>query len=154
PTSSCGGPAGPRARRTKRTPIAPHPNGRDEPPPPPPSPRDDRGSRRRPPFDAPLGVPDTAPRPRRGSPARGGGGRGRAALTMGHGYVAVGWSRQKRVYDAVLTGGVLLYLALFVVLHVTIHPNATIETALIRALGTCAFLMLHVILSIGPLARL
>jgi len=73
---------------------------------------------------------------------------------MGHGYVAVGWSRQKRIYDAVLTAGVLVYLGLFAGLHVAIHPNATIETAIIRALGTCAFLMLHVVLSIGPLARL
>ena len=32
--------------------------------------------------------------------------------------------------------------------------NATIETQLIRALGTCALLLLHVILAIGPLARL
>jgi nitrite reductase/ring-hydroxylating ferredoxin subunit/DMSO/TMAO reductase YedYZ heme-binding membrane subunit len=34
------------------------------------------------------------------------------------------------------------------------HPDATIETLLIRALATAAFLMVHVILSIGPLCRL
>ncbi len=35
-----------------------------------------------------------------------------------------------------------------------LHPNSTAETLLIRALGTCALLLLHMILCIGPLARL
>jgi nitrite reductase/ring-hydroxylating ferredoxin subunit/DMSO/TMAO reductase YedYZ heme-binding membrane subunit len=69
-------------------------------------------------------------------------------------YKAVGWNRQKRIYDVVLVAGVPLYLAAFVGGTLVLRPNATIETALIRGLGTCAFLMLHVVLSIGPLARL
>jgi sulfoxide reductase heme-binding subunit YedZ len=73
---------------------------------------------------------------------------------MGHGYTAVGWNRQKRIYDGLVAGGVAVYLALFTGVELVAHPTATAETALIRALGTCAFLMLHVILSIGPLARL
>ena len=73
---------------------------------------------------------------------------------MAHGYVAVGWNRQKRIYDVVLASLVAAYLLTFVLLERAVHPDATIETTLIRGLGTCAFLMLHVILSIGPLARL
>jgi nitrite reductase/ring-hydroxylating ferredoxin subunit len=73
---------------------------------------------------------------------------------MGHGYTAVGWNRQKRIYDGLMLGGVAVYLALFTGAELVVHPAATAETALIRALGTCAFLVLHVILSIGPLARL
>ena len=73
---------------------------------------------------------------------------------MGHGYVAVGLNRQKRIYDGVVVGGVLIFLGAFLSLHLAVHPSSTIETALIRALGTCAILLLHVILSIGPLARL
>jgi nitrite reductase/ring-hydroxylating ferredoxin subunit/DMSO/TMAO reductase YedYZ heme-binding membrane subunit len=73
---------------------------------------------------------------------------------VGHAYKAVGWNRQKRLYDLVLTAGVLLYLGLFVALGGALSVEATAETLLIRALGTCAFLLLHVILSIGPLARL
>ena len=73
---------------------------------------------------------------------------------MTHSYKAIGWNRQKRIYDLTVAGGVLLYLALFIVATVTLRPNATIETALIRGLGTCAFLLLHVILSIGPLTRI
>ncbi|MBN9656743.1 MAG: ferric reductase-like transmembrane domain-containing protein [Acidobacteria bacterium] len=69
-------------------------------------------------------------------------------------YTAVGWNRQKRVYDSVLgclAGG---YLALFTALGALFHPIATAETLLIRGLGTLALLMLHVILCIGPLCRL
>ena len=69
-------------------------------------------------------------------------------------YQAVGWNRQKKIYDGVLAGGVALYLAIFVGLGATVHPNATAETLLIRALGTAALLLLHVILAIGPLCRL
>jgi hypothetical protein len=38
--------------------------------------------------------------------------------------------------------------------HLRLDPNATAETTLIRALGTCALLLLHLILCIGPLCRL
>jgi methionine sulfoxide reductase heme-binding subunit len=69
-------------------------------------------------------------------------------------YQAVGWNRQKRIYDSVLGGLLLVYLLAFLGAGVLIHPNATVETLLIRAFGTAAFLLLHVILSIGPLCRL
>jgi methionine sulfoxide reductase heme-binding subunit len=73
---------------------------------------------------------------------------------VSHTYSAVAWNRQKRVYDAVMVGGVALYLALFCGLGAVVHPNATVETLLIRGLGTCALLLLHVVLMIGPLCRL
>lgn len=69
-------------------------------------------------------------------------------------YQAVLWNRQKRIYDGALAAGVLLYLGVFVGAGAMVHPNATAETLLIRGLGTCAFLLLHIILAIGPLARL
>jgi len=73
---------------------------------------------------------------------------------MSHAYRFIGWNRQKKVYDRALLAGVLLYLATFVVLGLLSRPNATIETVLIRAFGTGALLLLHLILSIGPLSRL
>ncbi len=73
---------------------------------------------------------------------------------MSVGYQAVGWNRQKKVYDRALLGTVVAYLALFIGFGFAVHPDATFETMLIRAVGTAAFLLLHVILSIGPLARL
>ena len=73
---------------------------------------------------------------------------------MGHAYQAVGWNRQKKIYDMILWGGIVLYLGLFIGLGAVLHPNATIETLLIRGFATAAFLLLHIILIIGPLCRL
>jgi nitrite reductase/ring-hydroxylating ferredoxin subunit/DMSO/TMAO reductase YedYZ heme-binding membrane subunit len=71
-------------------------------------------------------------------------------------YVAVKWNRNKRVYDAVLLGGVLLYLSIFFAVGKLAWrgPEAiSDEVLLMRALGTCALLLLHGVLCIGPLAR-
>jgi nitrite reductase/ring-hydroxylating ferredoxin subunit len=73
---------------------------------------------------------------------------------MSVGYQAVGWNRQKRIYDAWLAAGVGAYLAAFVALCLWLSPEATLETLLIRAFGSAAFVLLHVTLSIGPLCRL
>jgi nitrite reductase/ring-hydroxylating ferredoxin subunit/DMSO/TMAO reductase YedYZ heme-binding membrane subunit len=69
-------------------------------------------------------------------------------------YQAVAWNRQKRIYDAVLGGGILVFCALFIGLGSLAHPNVTAETLIIRCTATCAFLLLHIILCIGPLSRL
>jgi sulfoxide reductase heme-binding subunit YedZ len=69
-------------------------------------------------------------------------------------YQAIGWNRTKKVYDALLAGGLALYLAVFAGIGSLVHPNATAETLLIRGLGTAALLLLHVILSVGPLCRI
>ncbi len=69
-------------------------------------------------------------------------------------YAAIGWNRQKKVYDLTLAAMGMLYLAIFLGGGALVHPNATIETLLIRAFGTAAFLLLHVVLCIGPLCRL
>ena len=68
-------------------------------------------------------------------------------------YVPVLWNRQKKIYDRVMLGLVFLYLVVFAGLQVVFYPEITAETLLIRATGTSAFLMLHVILCIGPLCR-
>ena len=73
---------------------------------------------------------------------------------MGHAYQAVQWNRQKKRYDLFLALGVVLYMALFVGVSAALRPEATAETLMIRALGTCSFLLLHVVLAIGPLARI
>jgi nitrite reductase/ring-hydroxylating ferredoxin subunit/DMSO/TMAO reductase YedYZ heme-binding membrane subunit len=69
-------------------------------------------------------------------------------------YQAIGWNRQKRIYDGILAGSVVLYLAVFIGVGSLVHPNATAETLLIRGFGTAAILLLHVTLCIGPLCRL
>ena len=69
-------------------------------------------------------------------------------------YQAVGWNRQKKIYDSILIAGVVLYLAIFAGAGTILFPTATAETLLIRAFGTLALLLLHITLSIGPLCRL
>src|SRR5882724_3519949 len=73
---------------------------------------------------------------------------------MGIEYRAVQWNRQKKFYDAVLIGGVAAYLAIFGILTKVLFPLVTDEIMLMRAFGTAAFLLLHIILCIGPLCRL
>ena len=69
-------------------------------------------------------------------------------------YQAVQWNRQKRLYDFVLVGAVAGYLVTFGILSKIIFPYITDEIMLMRAFGTAAFALLHVILCIGPLCRL
>jgi nitrite reductase/ring-hydroxylating ferredoxin subunit/DMSO/TMAO reductase YedYZ heme-binding membrane subunit len=69
-------------------------------------------------------------------------------------YGAISWNGQKKVYDLTLVSLLALYLAVFVGVSAWRNPTATAETLLIRALGTASFLLLNVVLCIGPLSRL
>jgi nitrite reductase/ring-hydroxylating ferredoxin subunit/DMSO/TMAO reductase YedYZ heme-binding membrane subunit len=76
---------------------------------------------------------------------------------MSVGFQAVQWNRRKLVYDAVLIVAASLYIAGFAALYWHWHPPKDEPEAIdiwIRTFGSCAFLMLTVILMIGPLARL
>ena len=76
---------------------------------------------------------------------------------MSTGFQAVQWNRDKIVYDAILAACVALYLACFIGIVYRLYPPPDLPAAIdvrIRAFGTCAFLMLTVVLAIGPLARL
>lgn len=73
---------------------------------------------------------------------------------MSAGYTAVGWNRQKKRYDWFIFGFCALYVTTFVLVTAFINPDYTFETVLIRSSSTLALLLLHVILSIGPLARM
>ena len=76
---------------------------------------------------------------------------------MSGGYQAVMWNRAKYIYDAVLLLSVAAYIGGFIYIGAHSYPpkNAPEWIDLrLRAFGTCAFLMLTIILSIGPLARL
>src|ERR1041384_6871102 len=73
---------------------------------------------------------------------------------MGLEYTSVQWNRQKRLYDFALAGGVGSFLILFIAATKVLFPLITDEILLIRAFGAAAFVLLHVILCIGPLCRL
>ncbi len=73
---------------------------------------------------------------------------------MGVKYKPVIWTRQIIIYDVILFVCLALYLYLFIFVSKTIDPDVDLKGVNIRAFGSAAFLLLHVILSIGPLARL
>ncbi|MBL4671776.1 MAG: ferric reductase-like transmembrane domain-containing protein [Arenicella sp.] len=76
---------------------------------------------------------------------------------MSHDYVPVQWNRNKVIYDRVLWLAIALYLVTFMVVSMLTHTGAEALSPmilLIRAFASCAFLMLSIILCIGPLARL
>lgn len=76
---------------------------------------------------------------------------------MSVGFKAVQWNRDKLIYDAILLAGVALFIGIFIATEAWLHPpkdaGGWIDLR-IRAFGVCAFTMLTIILSIGPLARL
>jgi nitrite reductase/ring-hydroxylating ferredoxin subunit/DMSO/TMAO reductase YedYZ heme-binding membrane subunit len=83
--------------------------------------------------------------------------RSRGAAAMSVGYRAIQWNRDKIIYDGILLSAVALYLAIFLVVGAKLNPPKDLPDAIdlrIRAFGSCAFVMLSVILSIGPLARI
>jgi DMSO/TMAO reductase YedYZ heme-binding membrane subunit len=76
---------------------------------------------------------------------------------MSAGFQAVQWNRAKIIYDAIVVAGVIAYVAAFLAIASWINPPKNTGEAIglrIQAFGSCAFIMLTVILSIGPLARL
>ncbi|WP_196891155.1 Rieske 2Fe-2S domain-containing protein [Aureivirga marina] len=73
---------------------------------------------------------------------------------MGLNYQLVLWNKNKKVYDRYILLFVLLYLVLFWAITLITNRNTTLETLTIRSSGTLAILLLHIILSIGPLARI
>ncbi|MEO0572061.1 MAG: Rieske 2Fe-2S domain-containing protein [Bacteroidota bacterium] len=73
---------------------------------------------------------------------------------MGLDYKWVLWNKHKKTYDKFIIGGMVGYLVLFLAISILTNPEMTAETLIIRAFGSLAILMLHVILVIGPLSRL
>jgi nitrite reductase/ring-hydroxylating ferredoxin subunit len=76
---------------------------------------------------------------------------------MSAGFTAVHWNRRKVVYDAILIAGVVLFVGTFMAVGALRNPPGDQPAWIglrIKALGTCAFTMLTIILMIGPLARL
>ena len=72
---------------------------------------------------------------------------------MSHLYRAVTWTPQKKKYDLWVAAFVLIYTGVFAGLTLATQPLVTAETVVIRASGSLAFVLLTLILLIGPLAR-
>ena len=72
-------------------------------------------------------------------------------------YRWVQWNRHKLVYDAVIAAGVVAYVAAFIGAGMAMFPppgDISVPVLLIRATSTLALFLLHIILLIGPLARM
>lgn len=72
-------------------------------------------------------------------------------------YVLVQWNPRKRAYDLCVAGVALAFLIASAGAGVLSHPaprELSLEVVAIRSLAVCAFVLLHIILCIGPLARL
>ena len=72
---------------------------------------------------------------------------------MSHEFVPVQWNRQKYIYDGVLLAAIFIFLASFIIFG-SRAPAADVSILMIRGFGSCAVVLLHIILMIGPLARL
>ena len=73
---------------------------------------------------------------------------------MGATYQAVQWNPQKRIYDGVMVTGLAIYLFGFVAASLALAPTADPMVVTIRAFGSAAFILLHLVLAIGPICRL
>ena len=73
---------------------------------------------------------------------------------MSDGYKPILWNKFKKQYDAILWVTIMLYLLIFIAYNQVTFPSSNFNTVLIRAFGTLAIVLLHVILLIGPAARL
>ena len=69
-------------------------------------------------------------------------------------YKLVIWNNFKKGYDKIILLGMFVYLLSFSTLTLIFNPQTTPETLIIRAFGSLAIVMLHIILVIGPLSRL
>ena len=74
-------------------------------------------------------------------------------LLMSHDFVPVQWNRQKYVYDGILILAIFIFLASFIISG-SKAPSADMMILMIRGFGACAIVLLHIVLTIGPLARL
>lgn len=69
-------------------------------------------------------------------------------------YDLIHWTPFKKKYDLVLVLFILAYLLIFSVVSFIFRPSITPETVIIRSTGSLALMLLHLILSIGPLTRM
>ena len=69
-------------------------------------------------------------------------------------YQAISFNRQKKIYSLIIALGIVLYLLSFLILCFFLYSEATFETLFLRATASCAFILLNIILMIGPLSRL
>ncbi|WP_422105956.1 Rieske 2Fe-2S domain-containing protein [Winogradskyella sp.] len=69
-------------------------------------------------------------------------------------YKLVIWNSFKKQYDKLIVASMLLYIVVFAITTFIFNSETSIETLVIRAFGSLAIIMLHIILAVGPLSRI
>lgn len=69
-------------------------------------------------------------------------------------FTAIGWNRQKKIYDLYLLALFVSIFATFCLITYFTDARVTIETLLLRGSALVAVVFLHLLLAIGPLARI
>jgi len=69
-------------------------------------------------------------------------------------YVPVLWNSQKKRYDLFLWGFNIIFLTAYFILNKILFPQLITATLIIRGFGLLSIVLLHIILSIGPLTRI
>ncbi len=72
-------------------------------------------------------------------------------------YRLVQWNTHKKVYDLLVAVAVACFISTYILVSSALAPSGQEVSApilLMRALGVCGILLLHVILAIGPLVRI
>ena len=66
----------------------------------------------------------------------------------------VQWNQQKKNYDKFILGLIVFYLVFFSIITLVFNAETSLETLVIRSFGSLSIILLHIILSIGPLSRI
>jgi sulfoxide reductase heme-binding subunit YedZ len=69
-------------------------------------------------------------------------------------YQMVQWNQQKKNYDKFILGLIVFYLVCFSIITLAFNTETSLETLVIRSFGSLSIILLHIILSIGPLSRI
>jgi sulfoxide reductase heme-binding subunit YedZ len=73
---------------------------------------------------------------------------------MSTGYKAIMWNKNKKKYDIVLWTFIMFFLVISFSANLLLFPKANLATVVIRSFGLLSIVLLHIILSIGPLCRI
>ena len=73
---------------------------------------------------------------------------------MSASYQAISWNAFKKKYDRLVVFFILCFLLVSIFSNLVLFPKANFVTVLIRSFGLLSIVLLHIILSIGPLCRI
>jgi len=73
---------------------------------------------------------------------------------MSASYQSISWNKFKKKYDVIALFFIISFLVISFISNVIFFPQANIVTVIIRSFGLLSIVLLHLILSIGPLCRI